>query len=153
MIITYKTNSPEETILLARKAGERIKSGETIAYFGSMGAGKTTFTRGLAIGMGLADEVTSPTFSLVNEYRDRSGRVVLAHFDMYRIHGGEELDVTGFYDYLDSGSAVAVEWAENVIDGIDEPYIRITINRIDDNTREITFETENGDERFADIGD
>lgn len=151
MKTTYITSSPEQTIALAKRAGEKIASGDVIAYKGSMGAGKTTFTRGLAIGMGLGDKVTSPTFALVNEYKE--GSRTLAHFDMYRISSSDELDVTGFYDYIDMGAAVAVEWSENVIDGFDDGYITITINRIDENTREITFETVNGDDRFADIGD
>lgn len=148
MIISFITRSPEETIALAKRAGEKLKPSEVIAYNGAMGVGKTTFTRGLAMGMGLDDCVTSPTFALVNEYR---GGKTLVHFDMYRIASADELEVTGFYDYLDSGACIAVEWAENVIDGLDD-YIKITLERIDDTTRKITFETRNGDERFADIG-
>ena len=108
MIYSFTTYSPEQTIALGEQIGKRLCGGEVIAYSGGLGAGKTTITRGISVGMGLGDEVTSPTFALVNEYagRDRS----LCHFDMYRISGAEDLETTGFYDYLDGNNVLAVEY-------------------------------------------
>ena len=136
------TNSPEETISFAQKVGAKLTGGDVVAYKGSMGAGKTTFTRGLAIGMGLPDEVISPTFALVNEYR---GEITLYHFDMYRIQNSDDLETTGFYDYISDDNVLAIEWSENISDCLPEKTIFITIKRIDEDTREITIE---GDNRF-----
>lgn len=144
MAYFVRTYSPEETIELAKKVGARLHGGDVIAYKGGLGAGKTTFTRGLAIGMGLPDDVLSPTFTLVNEYR---GALSLFHFDMYRICGSDDLETTGFYDYMDECSVIAVEWSENIDGCLPENAITITITRIDDDTREIEID---GDERFAD---
>lgn len=140
------TGSPEETIAFAEKIGSMLKKGDIIAYKGGLGAGKTTFTRGIAAGLGLKDEVTSPTFAIVNEYH---GKINLYHFDMYRIMDSGELEATGFYDYPQEESVFAVEWSENIEDILPPETIYITIERIDDETREITVE---GDERFADAG-
>lgn len=142
--MTIITKSPEETIAFAEKLGSLLKRGDIIAYKGGLGAGKTTFTRGLAAGLGLKDIVTSPTFSIVNEYR---GEISLYHFDMYRIISSDELEATGFYDYPLEKSVVAVEWSENIDDILPSETIYITIDRIDDDTRRITVE---GDDRFAD---
>ena len=111
--MTIITKSPEETIAFAEKLGSLLKRGDIIAYKGGLGAGKTTFTRGLAAGLGLKDIVTSPTFSIVNEYR---GEISLYHFDMYRIISSDELEATGFYDYPLEKSVFAVEWSENIDD-------------------------------------
>lgn len=140
------TNSPEETIAFARKIGALLHKGDVIAYRGGLGAGKTTFTRGLAIGAGLEDEVTSPTFALINEYR---GAVTIYHFDMYRIGSMADLETTGFFDYPSEESIFAIEWSENIEDALPDNTIYIDIRRIDDNIREITIQ---GDERFAGIG-
>ncbi|NLZ45956.1 MAG: tRNA (adenosine(37)-N6)-threonylcarbamoyltransferase complex ATPase subunit type 1 TsaE [Clostridiales bacterium] len=141
------THSPEETIEFAKKIGSLLVGGEVIAYRGGLGAGKTTFTRGLAIGYGLGDDVTSPTFALVNEYRKEKKR--LCHFDMYRISGNADLETTGFYDYMDGENVLAIEWSENIEDALPDNTIYITLNRIDDDTREIEII---GDERFENIG-
>ncbi len=140
------TNSPEETIAFAQKIGVLLHKGDVIAYRGGLGAGKTTFTRGLAIGAGLEDEVTSPTFALINEYR---GAVTIYHFDMYRIGSMADLETTGFFDYPSEESIFAIEWSENIEDALPDNTIYIDIRRIDDNIREITIQ---GDERFAGIG-
>lgn len=145
--MTFKANSPQETIQFAEKIGKLLKKGDVIAYTGGLGAGKTTFTRGLAIGMGLGDNVTSPTFSLVNEYRGEN--ICLYHFDMYRIIGADELETTGFYDYPLEESVFAVEWSENISEELPDNTIYIDIERVDDETRIITVK---GDERFADTG-
>ena len=148
MKYSYRTNSPEETIRLGEKIGALLKGGDVIAYSGGLGAGKTTITRGISIGLGLGDEVTSPTFSLVNEYVGNS--LTLYHFDMYRITSPDDLETTGFYDYMDGESVLAIEWSENIESELPKSAIRIEIARLDENTREITID---GDERFADIGD
>lgn len=142
----YITKSPEETIELACRAGSRLKKGDVIAYKGGLGAGKTTFTRGLAVGAGLDDDVSSPTFALVNEYH---GALDIYHFDMYRIESADDLETTGFFDYPMDESVFVVEWSENISEVLPENTIYIEIKRIDDDTREITIE---GDERFADLG-
>ncbi|MBQ8825525.1 MAG: tRNA (adenosine(37)-N6)-threonylcarbamoyltransferase complex ATPase subunit type 1 TsaE [Oscillospiraceae bacterium] len=142
-MITAKTNSPEETIEFAKKIGALLKGGDIVAYKGGLGAGKTTFTRGLAMGMGLPDEVSSPTFALVNEYRGRD--ITLYHFDMYRIMNAEALETTGFYDYISEDSVIAVEWSENIEDCLPKNIITITIRSDGEEERTITAE---GDERF-----
>ena len=147
MNITVKTNSPEETIKLGEKIGALLRGGDVIAYSGGLGAGKTTITRGISVGLGLGDEVTSPTFSLVNEYA--GNQQTLYHFDMYRISSPDDLETTGFYDYMDGDSVLAIEWSENIESELPQNTIYIHIERIDDETRRITID---GDERFADIG-
>lgn len=144
----FITRTPEETIALAKRIGAKLRAGDCIAYYGDLGAGKTTFTRGLAQGMGLPDEVSSPTFAIVNEYHGK-GSISLYHFDMYRIQSSDALETTGFYDYPMEESVFAVEWSENIEDAFPENVIRIQIDRIDDDTRKITIE---GDERFAHTG-
>ena len=144
-MIKYKTESPEETIELASKIGAVLRKGDVIAYRGGLGAGKTTFTRGLAIGAGLEDEVTSPTFALINEYH---GNLDMYHFDMYRIEGTDDLETTGFFDYPMDESVFVIEWSENISEILPENTIYIEIKRTGDESREIIIE---GDERFADI--
>ncbi len=136
------THSAEETIELAKKVGSLLKGGDVVAFIGGLGAGKTTFTRGLALGMGLSDEIISPTFTLVNEYR---GPTPLYHFDMYRILDLNDLDTTGFYDYLSEDNVLAIEWSENIEEALPKNTIFIKFRRIDDDTREIQID---GGERF-----
>lgn len=145
--IQITTNSPEETIALGERIGARLKGGDCVAYKGGLGAGKTTITRGISIGMGLGDEVTSPTFALVNEYRGKG--ISLCHIDMYRITSPGDLETTGFYDYMDEDTVLAVEWSENIADELPDNSVVIEIQRIDDNTRKFII---TGDERFDDIG-
>lgn len=141
-----RTHSAEETIAFAKKVGAKLRAGDVIAYFGGLGAGKTTFTRGVAMGMELPDVVSSPTFAIVQEYH--GGRLSLYHFDMYRIQGEADLESTGFYDYpLDSG-VFAIEWSEHIEAELPENCIRITFRQIAEQQREIVVE---GDERFADF--
>jgi tRNA threonylcarbamoyladenosine biosynthesis protein TsaE len=132
------THSPQETIDAAKKLGSLLKAGDMIAYKGGLGAGKTTFTRGLAIGMGLGDSVTSPTFALVNEYR--GDKITLYHFDMYRIDSEDDLESTGFYDYPFEENVAAVEWSENIAECLPKDTIYVTIDSIGENDREITIE-------------
>ena len=130
------TNSPEETIEFGKRIGSVLKGGEVIAYKGDLGMGKTTLTRGIAMGLGLDDIVSSPTFALVNEYR--GGRLTLYHFDMYRINTAEALESTGYYDYLSDDSVICVEWSENTAGLLDET-VTITISGQGD-TRTIIVE-------------
>lgn len=123
------SNSPLETEEYAARLGATLTGGETIAYFGGLGMGKTRFTVGLARGMGISADVSSPTFSLVHEYR---GDKTLYHFDMYRITTFDDLCSTGFFDYLDCGGVLAVEWSENIENALpEEKLIKIEIMRGD----------------------
>ena len=120
------SHSPKETVALGKKLGAVLRGGEVIAYFGGLGMGKTTFTSGLALGMGINAEVSSPTFSLVHDY---GGNPPLYHFDMYRINGFDDLYSTGFFDYLDSGAVLAVEWSENIENILPENTLKIEFLR------------------------
>ena len=133
----YLTHSPEETEQLGQQFAAELKPGDVVAFYGDLGAGKTAFTRGLARGLGATEQVTSPTYTIVNEYL--SGRMPLFHFDMYRLASAEDLWDIGWEDYLERGGVCAVEWSENVEDAF-EQVICVDIRRVDDGTREITVE-------------
>ncbi len=133
----FITQSPEETERLGEELGKTLRGGEVIAYFGDLGAGKTAFTRGLARGLGISMRVTSPTYTIVNEYT--GGRLPLFHFDMYRLGSSDELFDIGWEDYLLRGGVCAVEWSENVRDAM-EDAITVSIEKTDDVTRRITIE-------------
>lgn len=135
----YITNSPEETEKIGAALANTLKPGMVIAYRGDLGAGKTAFTRGLARGLGYTDSVTSPTYTIVNEYL--GGRLPLFHFDMYRLRSADDLWDIGWEDYLDRGGVCAVEWSENVADAM-EGAITVSIAKLDDTTRRITIEAE-----------
>ena len=124
--MTVITKSPEQTELLGKKLAAFLRPGDVIAYYGDLGAGKTAFTRGLAAGLGIREAVTSPTYTIVNEYL--SGRMPLFHFDMYRLSSSEELFDIGWEDYLARGGVCAVEWSENVADALTDA-ISITIEK------------------------
>ena len=124
--MTVITKSPEQTELLGKKLAELLRPGDVIAYYGDLGAGKTAFTSGLAAGLGIREAVTSPTYTIVNEYL--SGRMPLFHFDMYRLSSSEELFDIGWEDYLARGGVCAVEWSENVADALTDA-ISITIEK------------------------
>ena len=141
-MLSFTTNSPAETHALAKKIGAALRPGTCVAFFGGLGAGKTTFTRGLAEGLGLPDLVSSPTFALVNEYH-AAGCVSVYHFDMYRVTSPEALETTGFWDYPLEDSVFVIEWAENIADDLPEPLVKITITGSGDRPRQITLE---GDE-------
>ena len=135
----FITNSPEETEKLGAALGARLPAGTVIAYRGDLGAGKTAFTRGLARGLGCTEQVTSPTYTIVNEYP--GGRLPLFHFDMYRLSSSDDLWDIGWEDYLDRGGICAVEWSENVADAMEHP-LTITIEKLGEDTRRITLEGE-----------
>ena len=142
----YITHSPSETEAVGAALARILKPGTVIAYRGDLGAGKTAFTRGLAKGLGVKENVTSPTFTIVNEYL--SGSMPLFHFDMYRLGSEDELFDIGWEDYLERGGVCAVEWSENVW-GAMEDAIVITISRLDEDTRKIEIE---GGDSLADPG-
>ncbi len=133
----YTSNSPAETEAIGAALAETLTPGTVIAYRGDLGAGKTAFTRGLARGLGCTDMVTSPTYTIVNEYL--SGRLPLFHFDMYRLRSSEDLWDIGWEDYLDRGGVCAVEWSENVDDAL-EADILVNIEKTGDESRRITVE-------------
>ena len=133
----YITNSPEETEAIGSALGKIISPGTVIAYRGDLGAGKTAFTRGLAKGLGCSEIVTSPTYTIVNEYL--GGRIPLFHFDMYRLRCSDDLFDIGWEDYLDRDGVCAVEWSENVDDAM-EDAIYITIEKLGEESRRITLE-------------
>ena len=121
------TNSPAETEDAGASLAARLGPGSVIAFTGDLGAGKTAFTRGLARGLGVTERVTSPTFTIVNEYE--GGRLPLFHFDMYRLGSSDELFDIGWEDYLCRGGICAVEWSENIEDALEEDAIRVDIRR------------------------
>ena len=133
----FITNSVEETLAAAEEVAARLSAGDIILYEGDMGAGKTHFTKGIAKFLEVDDEVTSPTFALVNEY---SGKLPLFHFDLYRIDSYDDLYAIGFFDYLDRGGIIAAEWSENIAELADElgEVITIRIEKLSDTERKIT---------------
>ena len=129
--------SPAQTEAVGEALGKILKPGTVIAYRGDLGAGKTAFTRGLARGLGAQEPVTSPTYTIVNEYL--SGRLPLFHFDMYRLGSSDELFDIGWEDYLERGGVCAVEWSENVADAM-EDAIAVTIEKCGEDSRKIILE-------------
>lgn len=136
----FITNSPEETEKIGAAIGKIIPAGTVLAYRGDLGAGKTAFTRGLARGLGFTEAVTSPTYTIVNEYL--GGRLPLFHFDMYRLSSADDLFDIGWEDYLSRGGVCAVEWSEQVADALPEGTVYVTLTRHPehDGWRSITVE-------------
>ena len=141
----FITHSPEETEKIGEALAKSLQPGTILAYRGDLGAGKTAFTRGLARGLGCKETVTSPTYTIVNEYL--GGRLPLFHFDMYRLASSDDLWDIGWEDYLDREGVCAVEWSENVADAM-EDAITVTIEKLGENTRQITIE---GGQGYADF--
>ena len=133
----FKTNSPAETEAVGEALGKCLQPGTVLAYRGDLGAGKTAFTRGLARGLGATEQVTSPTYTIVNEYL--SGRMPLFHFDMYRLASADDLFDIGWEDYLERGGVCAVEWSENVEEAL-ENAVFVTIEKTGEDSRQITVE-------------
>ncbi len=141
----FLTEAPVQTEQVGFALAQQLRPGTVIAYRGDLGAGKTAFTRGLAQGLGIHDPVTSPTYTIVNEYL--GGRLPLFHFDMYRLSGSDSLFDIGWDDYLERGGVCAVEWSENVDDALENP-IYVTIEKRGENSRRIIIE---GGEALADF--
>ena len=131
----YRTYSVQETEQLASEFAKELKRGDVVAFIGGMGAGKTAFVRGLAKGLGVSGEVSSPTYAIVNEYR---GDPTLYHFDMYRVSSVEDLFTTGYFDYLDQGDSIlAVEWSENITESLPEETIFVDMVPLSEQERKI----------------
>ena len=139
----FISESTKQTEEFAQTFAKLLKPNDCIAFIGPMGMGKTAFVRGLVKGLDLKGEVCSPTFSLVNEYR--GDNLILYHFDMYRVNNLDDLYSTGFFDYLETGNILAIEWSENISEVLPENTIYIKIERVDDNTRHIIIK---GGNRF-----
>ena len=134
----FNSHSTADTESFAEKIGKIVTPGTCIAFFGGLGMGKTAFTRGLAKGMGIDCHVSSPTFAIVNDY---GGNPPLVHFDMYKVDSWDSLYSSGFFDYLDMGAVLSVEWSENIENALPENTVRVTIKKgEDENSRIITVE-------------
>ena len=135
----FLSHSTQETEAIGEELAQKLRGGDVLAFTGSLGMGKTAFTRGLARGLGCRGRVTSPTFTIVNEYE---GRTPLFHFDMYRLGSSDELFDIGWEDYLTRGGVCAVEWSENVRDALPPDAVTVTIARCPENDgwRTITIE-------------
>ena len=137
MKLEINTHSVEETEQAGLALAKTLTAGSVVALSGDLGAGKTAFVRGMAKGLNSPSRVTSPTFTIVNEY---SGSLELFHFDMYRLASSDELFDIGWEDYLARGGVCVVEWSENVSDAFDGTEIRVTIDKLSDTDRKITLE-------------
>ncbi len=146
MTNTCITKSPQETEALGAALAAKLTAGTVLAFQGDLGAGKTAFTRGIARGLGIKDPVTSPTYTVVNEYPD--GRLPLFHFDMYRLSSADDLWDIGWEDYLERGGVCAVEWSENVADAMENAVV-IRIEKLDGDNRRITLEGGQNDEDIS----
>ncbi len=133
----FWTNSPAETERLGQQLGKLLEPGQVVALQGPLGAGKTALIRGIARGLGVTEPVTSPTYTIVNEYS--TGRVPLFHFDMYRLSGPEDLFDIGWEDYLERGGICVVEWSERVLDALERPVSVCIEKQERENTRKITI--------------
>ena len=134
----FISNSPAATKKIAADLAATLSGGEVIAFYGDLGMGKTCFITGLADGLDFKGEVSSPTFAIINEYL--GGRLDLYHFDMYRVSGWDDLYSTGYFEYMESGGVLAVEWSENIESALPEDVIRVTIKRLDEAKREISID-------------
>ena len=135
---SFITKSQAETEALGARLAKTLKAGDVVAFYGELGAGKTAFTRGALCEMGFGGHITSPTFTIVNEYRNE--RFFVAHFDMYRIETEDALYSTGFYDYLDGKRILFIEWTENIEYALDFPHITVTITAAGETERKIEIE-------------
>lgn len=142
----FITHSREETVSLAERFSKTLKKGDVIAFFGDLGAGKTAFVSGISKGLGCS-EAYSPTFAIVNDY---GGEIPLVHFDMYRISSWEGLETTGYFDYLDSGCIICIEWSENIINALPEKFIRVEISKLENEDDRRIVITGANDEDFSD---
>ena len=131
----FITNGPEETEALGARLARALGPGAVVAFTGDLGAGKTAFVRGLARGLGIPDRVTSPTFTIVNEYE--GGRLPLFHFDLYRLGCADELFDIGWEDYLARGGVCAVEWSERMEELLEPGTVRVDLRRGEDEDRRV----------------
>ncbi|MCQ2573609.1 MAG: tRNA (adenosine(37)-N6)-threonylcarbamoyltransferase complex ATPase subunit type 1 TsaE [Treponema sp.] len=142
-MLTFKTNTPEETIELGKKIGRLLKKGDIIAMQGTLAAGKTTITKGIAESLGISDTITSPTFCLISEYE---GNMPLYHMDVYRLEGTDDFENLGTDDMLYGEGVSIIEWSEKIMDALPKKTIILKIEPHDDGTRTITIENWNNGE-------
>ncbi|HHW02439.1 MAG TPA: tRNA (adenosine(37)-N6)-threonylcarbamoyltransferase complex ATPase subunit type 1 TsaE [Thermoanaerobacterales bacterium] len=131
----FETSNRIQTEKLGEALGKRLKAGDFLALTGDLGAGKTAFTRGVARGLGILEDITSPTFTIINQYE---APVPLAHMDAYRLNSPEELENAGFYDYLED-FVVVLEWADRVEELLPADVLWIYFTVLDENRRSIEF--------------
>ena len=143
--MVFRTESAEQTEALGQKLGASLPAGSVVAFRGGLGMGKTAFTRGLARGLGCTGRVTSPTFTIANEYR---GSIPLFHFDMYRLESSDALFDIGWEDYLERGGVCAVEWSENVPEAM-EGAVEVSIEKTGEDSRKITITGGTGYENLS----
>lgn len=139
----HQTNSEQETMALGARLARSLTGGSVVAMFGGLGMGKTAFVRGMAQVLAPGAAVTSPTFALVHEY---GGNPPLCHFDMYRVESWEDLYSTGFFDYLDGGAVLAIEWSENIENALPVGSYLVEFERTGDTARRITITRKTEDE-------
>jgi tRNA threonylcarbamoyladenosine biosynthesis protein TsaE len=143
------TSSPEQTWRIGRMLGERLGRGDTVCLYGDLGAGKTSFSYGIALGLQVKEQyITSPTFAFVNEYE---GRIPFYHIDLYRLKGAEELEGIGFEEYIDSDGVTVIEWAERAEDELPPERLSTYLTYVDETSREIGFLAEG--ERYRKLVD
>ena len=130
----YYTDGEAETLLCGKKYAENLKAGDVVLLYGEMGAGKTAFTKGIAEGLGVTANVTSPTYAYMNDYDGR-----LFHYDCYRIESAEQAERMGLADYFDMGGICVIEWAQNIAPLLPENCKRVTIKKLGGNAREIGY--------------
>lgn len=129
------TNSEEETVRFAAAYAKTLHAGDVVLLRGGLGAGKTAFAKGVALGLGIEDEVTSPTYAYMNDYGGK-----LYHYDCYRLASGAQAEALGLCDYFYAGGVCLIEWAENIADVLPEGYREVTLRKTGENTREIEAE-------------
>ncbi len=130
----FISSSEGETFRWAEEYAKTLRPGDTVLLDGEMGAGKTAVAKGIAKGLGISEEVTSPTYAYINSYEDR-----LFHFDCYRITSERQAEELGFADYFDLGGICLVEWSENIAGLLPEQVKRVRIRKCGDTRREIEF--------------
>jgi tRNA threonylcarbamoyladenosine biosynthesis protein TsaE len=137
MMFSVVTSSPEKTWRVGEMLGRLLKAGDTICLYGDLGAGKTSFSYGIALGLGVKEKyITSPTFTFVNEYE---GRVPLYHIDLYRLKSPEELENIGFDAYIESDGVTVIEWADRAEDDLPQDRLSVYLTYVNENSREIGF--------------
>lgn len=127
-MMEFRTNSVADTVELGRKLGSMLQKGDNVCLFGDLGTGKTAFTNGIAKGLGISGYITSPTFTIVNEYE---GRLPLYHFDVYRIGDADEMIDTGYYEYIDGDGVTVIEWADLIREILPSERIEVCIKKDD----------------------
>ena len=132
---TFLSKSREDTMEFALQYAKTLRGGDVVLLDGDMGAGKTVFTKGVALGLGIEEEVTSPTYAYMNDYDGR-----LFHYDCYRIETVEQAERLGLADYFDMGGICIIEWAQNIAPLLPRIVKKVTIKKISENEREISYE-------------